>query len=86
MEAPNINSLNETETSWKLLGKKSKDLSGIINTHIKIVNLKEEKPENNFHNKNVINLGNFLENESNNFNKDIWIFKILNCHWLRIVF
>ena len=29
--------------------------------------MKEEKPENNFHNQNVINLGNFLENESNNF-------------------
>ena len=67
IEAPDINAQNVTEESRKLIEEKSKDLSSIINTHIKILNLQEEKPENYFHNQNVINLGNFLENESNNF-------------------
>ena len=70
-EAKNIpknNSNNDDfENSKETLTEKSKDLSNIIKTHIKILDLQEKKQENYFHNQNVINLGNFLEKEKDNY-------------------
>ena len=65
--ASNVNAPSEIESSKKLIDGKSKDLSSIIKAHKKLLNLQEEKPDNYFHNKNIINLGYFLENESNNY-------------------
>ena len=61
------NDLNDSE---EIILKKSKDLSSIIKSHIKILDYQEKNPENYFHNQNVINLGYFLENESNNYIDD----------------
>ena len=65
---PKNNSNNDDfENSKETLTEKSKDLSNIIKTHIKILDLQEKKKDNYFHNQNVINLGNFLEKEKDNY-------------------
>ena len=57
----------DLESSRKLILDKSKDLSSIIKAHIKILDSQEKNPDNYFHNQNVINLGDFLEDESKNY-------------------
>ena len=60
----------ELEESKNKLEEKCEDLSNIIKTHRKLLELQKEKPENYFHNQNVINLGNFLKEESDNYISD----------------
>ena len=57
----------ELEESKNKLEEKCEDLSNIIKTHRKLLELQKERPENYYHNQNVINLGNFLKEESNNY-------------------
>ena len=61
---------NDLDGSRNIMLKKSKDLSSIIKSHIKILDYQEKNPDNYFHNQNIINLGYFLENESNNYIDD----------------
>ena len=61
---------NDLDNSKKLILDKSKDLSSIIKAHIKILDSQEKNPDNYFHNQNIINLGYFLKDESNNYLHD----------------
>ena len=58
--APNQNDL---DNSVKIIEEKSINISNIILTYNKIIDLQENHPDNYYHNQNLINLGNSIKEE-----------------------
>ena len=70
LDNPNkINIINNQDlfSSRDILSVKNKDLCNIIRALNQLVDTQEKHPENYWHNKNVLNMGNFIEEENTSF-------------------
>ena len=68
----NLDSINNFDnkdvlSSREVLLEKNKDLCNIIRALNQVVDTQEKHPENYLHNKNVLNMGNFIEGENTSF-------------------